>query len=122
METDGTISPKEALEFSIKIMIAQLKAIVGFEENEKQEEEKADVEEKSLEESKEADMEFLKTRIESVDMSARTIKALSAANIRTVGGLSRKKEKDLLEVEGLGAKGMQEIKKVLSNFGITLKQ
>jgi DNA-directed RNA polymerase subunit alpha len=67
------------------------------------------------------DVEFLKTRIESVDLSARTIKALSNANIRTVGGLARKKEKDLLEVEGLGAKGIQEIKKALSNFGITLK-
>lgn len=124
VETDGTISPKEALESSIGIMIAQLKAIVGFEEEikEKLEKEKTDTEEKTSEESKEADVEFLKTRIESVDMSARTIKVLTAANIRTVGGLSRKKEKDLFEVEGLGAKGMQEIKKVLSNFGITIKQ
>lgn len=124
VETDGTISPKEALELSIGIMIAQLKAIVGFKEEvkEKLEKEKSGTEEKALEESRESDVEFLKTRIESVDMSARTIKALTAANIRTIGGLSRKKEKDLLEVEGLGAKGMQEIKKVLSNFGITLKQ
>lgn len=120
IETDGTISSKEALEISIQIMIKQLKAIVGFEAAEEIEE--GNVEEaKEPEESKEMDMEFLKTRIESVDLSARTIKALSNANIRTVGGLARKKEKDLLEVEGLGAKGIQEIKKALSNFGITLK-
>ncbi len=121
IETDGTISPKESLEISIQIMIKQLKAIVGFEEPEEEAEEEKAEESKELEEDKEMDVEFLKTRIESVDLSARTIKALSNANIRTVGGLARKKEKDLLEIEGLGAKGIQEIKKALSNFGITLK-
>ena len=119
IETDGTVSPKEALEISIQIMIKQLKAIVGFEEPEEPKEEARQA--KEPEESKEMDVEFLKTRIESVDLSARTVKALSNANIRTVGGLARKKEKDLLEIEGLGAKGIQEIKKALSNFGITLK-
>ncbi|KKR47489.1 MAG: DNA-directed RNA polymerase subunit alpha [Parcubacteria group bacterium GW2011_GWA1_40_21] len=120
IETDGTISPKEALEISIQIMIKQLKAIIGFEEPEEPKEEETRPT-KETEESKEMDVEFLKTRIESVDLSARTAKALSNANIRTVGGLARKKEKDLLEIEGLGAKGIQEIKKALSNFGITLK-
>jgi len=120
IETDGTVSPKEALEISIQIMIKQLKAIVGFEEQEETKEEETRPT-KETEESKEMDVEFLKTRIESVDLSARTVKALSNANIRTVGGLARKKEKDLLEIEGLGAKGIQEIKKALSNFGITLK-
>ncbi|MBM2818128.1 MAG: DNA-directed polymerase subunit alpha, DNA-directed polymerase subunit alpha [Parcubacteria group bacterium] len=120
IETDGTVSPREALESSVEIMIKQLKAIVGFEEAEEIEKEEAG-EPKEPEENKEMDMEFLKTRIESVDLSARTIKSLSSANIRTIGGLARKKEKDLLEVEGLGAKGIQEIKKALSNFGITLK-
>ena len=63
----------------------------------------------------------MKTRIEGLDLSARTVNALSAANIRTVGGLAKKKEKDLSDIEGLGAKGINEIKKALSNFGITLK-
>lgn len=120
IETDGTITPKESLESSIQIMISQLKAIVGFVEKEEPvlEEKEAEGE---PQESKEVDVEFLKTRIESVDLSVRTIKALTAANIRTIGGLARKKEKDLQEVEGLGSKGIQEIKKALSNFGITLK-
>ena len=117
IETDGTITPKEALEESILIMIGQLKAIVGFKEPE--------VEEKEVKEDegvvKEADAEFLKTRVETLDLSARTINALANGNIRTVGGLARKKEKDLEDIEGMGAKGIQEIKKVLSNFGITLK-
>ena len=33
----------------------------------------------------------------------------------------RQKEIDILDVEGLGGKGIQEIKKVLANYGITLK-
>lgn len=119
IETDGTLSPTEALTASIEIMINQLKAVIGFKEEEPVEE-KAPVEDTS-DSKPEADQEVLKTRIDSLDISSRTQHALSSANIRTVGGLARKKEKDLLEVEGLGAKGIQEIRKALGEFGITLK-
>jgi DNA-directed RNA polymerase subunit alpha len=121
IETDGTLTAKEALEKSIVTMIEQLKAIVGFQEEVIEEKElKSDA---ILPESdnKDVDPEFLKTRIETLDLSVRTINALSGANIRTIGGLTRKKEKDLSEIEGLGAKGINEIKDVLNNFGITLK-
>jgi DNA-directed RNA polymerase subunit alpha len=67
------------------------------------------------------DTEFLKTRIDSLDLSSRTQNALTDANIRTVGGLVRKSEEDLLALDGLGEKGIQEIKRALSNFGVTLK-
>ena len=120
IETDGTLTPKEALEESIRIMIAQLKAIVGFKEPEIEVKEVVTASADD-EGSKETDAEFLKTRIETLDLSARTINALTNGNIRTVGGLARKKEKDLGDIEGLGNKGIQEIKKVLSNYGITLK-
>lgn len=124
IETDGTLTPNEALEQSISLMIHQLKAIVGFKEEEVVEEVKsAKVEEEETEgePKQEVDVEFLKTRIDAIGLSARTVKALSNANIRTVGGLTRKKEIDILDVEGLGGKGIQEIKKVLANYGITLK-
>ena len=71
--------------------------------------------------NREALEEVLKTRTESLDISQRTINALNNANIRTVGGLARKREKDLLEIEGLGTKGIQEIKAMLKGFGIELK-
>lgn len=119
IETDGTITPREALEKSIEIMINQLKAIVGFKEEEIIVSDAGTTDSSS--ESKELDQEFLKTRIETVDLSQRTINALTTANIRTLGGLVRKKKKDILEIEGLGAKGIGEIKKVLDGFGITLK-
>lgn len=125
IETDGTLLPREALENSIEVMIHQLKAIIGFKEEEliKEEvvmEQSHEAEEAS--EGSEVDQEFLKTRIDSLDLSARTQNALASANIRTVGGLVRKKEDDLLEIDGLGEKGVQEIKRALSNFGVTLKQ
>src|SRR3989344_5413051 len=120
IETDGTITPNDALTQCIEIMINQLKAIVGFKEEVPAEEETPKVVTQSVPKS-EVDPEVLKTRVESLDISARTQHALADANIRTVGGLARKKEKDLLEIEGLGAKGIQEIRKALGEFGITLK-
>ncbi|HEY4511841.1 MAG TPA: DNA-directed RNA polymerase subunit alpha [Candidatus Paceibacterota bacterium] len=123
IETDGTILPQEALTSAITIMIGQLKAIVGFKEEEPEAEaaESEGDEKEDGSSKKELDVEFLKTRTDSIGLSARTVKALANANIRTVGGLARKKEADILEIDGLGPKGIQEIKKSLSNFGISLK-
>jgi DNA-directed RNA polymerase subunit alpha len=119
IETDGTITPEEALTSSIEVMINQLKAIVGFKEDEPVHEESS-MEAPSASKT-EMDPEVLKTRVESLDLSARTQNALANANIRTLGGLARKKEKDLLVIDGLGSKGITEIKEALLSFGITLK-
>ncbi|HEY4479105.1 MAG TPA: DNA-directed RNA polymerase subunit alpha [Candidatus Paceibacterota bacterium] len=125
IETDGTLTPKEALEKSIEIMINQLKAIVGFKEEEPEvklvEPTPLAKAESPIAAVKEIDPEFLKTRIETIGFSPRTLNALTNANIRTLGGLARKKEEDILDIDGLGSKGVQEIKKVLAGYGITLK-
>lgn len=125
IETDGTILPRAALEQAIEVMITQLKAIVGFREEELQ---SASVPQGATTQmsdmvptNAENTAEALKTRIEELDLSSRTVSALEKANIRTVGGLARKKEDDLLEIEGLGPKAIQEIKRSLANFGIILK-
>jgi DNA-directed RNA polymerase subunit alpha len=123
VETDGTITPHEVLEKSISTLITQLKAIVGFKEEEpemKKDNLKAVLEENKVQ-TKETEKEFLKTRIETLNLSARTDNALSKANIRTIGGLVKKKSEDLLEIQGLGEKGVQEIKRALGNFGIVLE-
>lgn len=131
IETDGTVSPREALSESIKIMIMQLKAIVDFKDEEVEEiktskkEEKVNSEEIEEDDKDEKGDDFtdvLKTRIDGLDLSTRTLNALTGANIRTLGGLARKKREDLLEVEGIGEKGITEIKKVLTKFGLTLKE
>jgi len=120
IETDGTITPKKALEKSIEIMITQIKAIIGFKEE--IEIETPEVEETTkVEPEKDNKVEdFLKTRVGELNLSPRTINALENANIRTVGGLARKKEEGILDIEGLGNKGLQEIKKLLGEHGITL--
>ena len=119
IETDGTLTPKAALEQSIEIMITQLKAIVGFREEPQSEVlgKEASGAAAPVIDSTEA----MKTRIEDLELSSRTISALEKANIRTVGGLARKKEADLVDIEGLGPKSIQEIKRALANFGIVLK-
>jgi DNA-directed RNA polymerase subunit alpha len=121
IETDGTVTPSFALSTAIEVMINQLKAVVGFKEEEEVVAEESPREAGTTAPKADVDPEVLKTRIESLELSARTQNALTSGNIRTVGGLARKKEKDLLEVEGLGSKGIQEIRKALGEFGITLK-
>jgi DNA-directed RNA polymerase subunit alpha len=120
IQTDGTLTAREALERSIEIMINQLKAVIGFKEV---------VEEDEVDETTtatkhthdERDAEVLKTRIGELALSSRVEAALDGAAIRTVGGIVRKREDDLLAIEGLGQKGLQEIKRALSNFGLTLR-
>lgn len=123
IETDGTLTPREALERSIEIMITQLKAVVGFREEDESMGDLAPASDTSplTDGGEEPSSDIMKTRIEALSLSARTVNSLIKANIRTVGGLARKKEDDLLDVEGLGPKAIQEVKRALSNFGITLK-
>ncbi len=130
IETDGTITPREALDQSIRIMIDQLKAIVGFVEEKETVPSKTEESDEAFfpgssprtAAAREADAEFLKTRIESLEgLSARTANALANANIRTVGGLVRKREDDILEIEGIGKKGLEEIREILDAHGVTLK-
>ena len=122
VQTDGTISPRDAFEKSIEIMITQLKAIIGFKETEPEVSVSAnEIHAPISNENKEALDDVLKTRLESLDLSQRTMNALVNANVRTVGGLIRKKEKDILEIEGLGSKGLDEIKGILENLGLSLK-
>lgn len=122
IETDGTLEPREALERSIETMIHQLKAVVGFKEEEAPEVAMPEVARPTREEkSAPVDAEMLKTRITELSLPQRVEQALDNASIRTVGGLVRKREDDLLAIEGLGQKGLQDIKRSLSNLGLTLR-
>lgn len=123
IETDGALSPREALERSIETMIHQLKAVVGFKEEETPELGMHQAELMPERSDKAApDSEMLKTRVSELNLPQRVEAALDNASIRTVGGLVRKREDDLLAIEGLGQKGLQEVKRALSNLGLTLRQ
>ncbi len=122
IETDGTITPHQALEQAVETMIHQLRAIVGFKEEKiEASQEEDDSEGAARGDHMHADSEILKTRISELQLPPRVEAALDNASIRTVGGLVRKREDDLLAIEGLGQKGMQDIKRALSNMGLTLR-
>jgi DNA-directed RNA polymerase subunit alpha len=121
LETDGTYSPRVALEKSIEIMIHQLKAVIGFQEEHTHEVTPATP---AVAEAKkeEPNQEVLKTRIETLDLTSRTLQALEAASIRTVGGLVRKKKDDILALDGIGPKGLDEIIDLLKKLHLTLAE
>lgn len=132
IETDGSITPREALEQSVHTMIEQLAAIISVDSQKIVEEIQASIASPSLSEkapSSEAQegeegmdvTDVLKNRIDTIGLSTRTLNALSAANIRTVGGIARKKVEDLLEIDGIGDKGITEIKDALAQFNLSLK-
>ncbi|OGG79191.1 DNA-directed RNA polymerase subunit alpha [Candidatus Kaiserbacteria bacterium RIFCSPLOWO2_01_FULL_54_13] len=125
IETDGTLEPRTALERSIETMIQQLKAVVGFKEEDAIELGKLPSEAhlgERPEKPAAVDSEVLKIRTTELSLPPRVEAALDNASIRTVGGLVRKREDDLLSIEGLGQKGLQDIKRSLSNLGLTLRQ
>ncbi len=121
IETDGTLSPKEALEKSIEIMIHQLKSIIGFQEQSSPTSEQTPESGTNTAEPV-VDADALKTRIETLNLSARTLAALESANIRTVGGLVRKKKDDILALDGIGPKGLEEIVSLLEEMDVSLSE
>lgn len=86
IETDGTFTPREALEKAVEIMVHQLSSVIGFQEKYTASAQ-AVATEVVVETVTEPSSDILKTRIETLDLSSRTAQALEEASIRTVGGL-----------------------------------
>lgn len=125
IETDGSITPREAFSKAATILVDQFTELAqGFETASSSASYSAPVKEKEEEHNNEEaeEEEVFKTKLDTLKFSSRTLNALREAGIKTVGGVARKREETLREVEGLGDKGIQEIRKALGNFGITLKQ
>lgn len=126
IETDGSISPREAFEKAAHILVEQFGALAdGFSESHEIKREETAKTPAISEEKKtaiEKEDELLKMRLDDLKLSSRTLNVLREGGIKTLGGLTRKKESTLRELEGMGNKGIQEIKKMLGNFGIMLRQ
>lgn len=129
IETDGSISPQEAFSQAAKILQEQFTVLAGMFARKVEtatrevplpaggaEPTAAEVREETLEE------QVQKKRVEDLELSTRTMNALLNGGIKNVGTLAKKTEKKLRAVEGLGDKGIIEIKKALGNLGLTLKQ
>lgn len=113
IETDASISPKEALSKAAVILKDHFIYI----------------EEKFISEIKEDMKTFLKSQkkepkdilIENLDLGSRTKKALISNGIKTLAGLLRYREETLSTLEGLGEKSLEEVKKILKDLKYTLK-
>jgi len=116
IETDGTISPSEALEKAGKILVDHFGVISDFTKKE---------EVKTKKKEKQEDKEGAgpgKMKVDDLKISSRTSKSLIEAGIKTASGLAKKTEESLKEVKGLGGRGIEEVKKALKKVGLGLKE
>jgi DNA-directed RNA polymerase subunit alpha len=109
--TDGTVTPEESFRQAVKILVDHFSLLLS-QGSEKTKEEPSD----------DGAMASKEIKIEDFGVSGRTQNVLIEANIKTVGGLIRKSEKSLSEVEGMGEKGIEEIKKALKKLNLGLKE
>lgn len=120
IETNGTVSPRAALEQSIEIMIHQLKAIVGFQEEVEQDEVFA-ASLASVSGESAVGKDPAKTKIDEIGLSTRIATALVEGGVKTVAGLTRKTADQLKEFDGVGDKAVTEIEEALDVLGLSLK-
>ena len=62
-----------------------------------------------------------KIKVEDLKLPSKIINILVFNKIKTLGGLIKKEEGDLRAIDGLGDKGIKEIRKAIGYFGSTLK-
>lgn len=117
IETDGTISPEDALKKAADILIEHFSVVAKIGEEVKSNVE--DILAKKVTKAKEEDAG--KIKIEDAELSERIKNVLLSNNIKTLGGLVRKSEGDLSQMEGLGDKAVAEIKKALKKVSLELK-
>jgi len=114
VETDGSITPDDALAQSAKIIDDHVQLFLKF-----------NVEGESIEEMKEKDSEFarvrkiLQTSIEDLELSVRSHNCLRAANIKTLADLVRKEEPELLKFRNFGRKSLSELTEIIEGFGLS---
>ena len=60
--------------------------------------------------------------IDDLDLSVRSNNCLRRAGINTVGDLVQKTEEDMMKVRNLGRKSLDEVKKKLSDMGLSLRK
>ncbi|EKE15735.1 MAG: DNA-directed RNA polymerase subunit alpha [uncultured bacterium] len=120
--TDGSITPEEAFSKATNILVEQFSALVGI-EIEKEEAKKELSTETEVEEEAEEGIDPLKTKVEELkSLSKRTLNVLETNKISKIKDIVKYSEEEMLQLEGMGDKGVKEIKKSIGEFGLTLKQ
>lgn len=107
VDTDGTITPKEAFEEASAILVSQYTALAGGKEIEAAPAPNT----KEQEESSNASI-----TIEELDLSARTTNALLNNDIKTLHDLIKLSESDLKDLKGFGQKALDEVKEKITEL------
>ncbi|MEO0098147.1 MAG: DNA-directed RNA polymerase subunit alpha [candidate division WOR-3 bacterium] len=123
VETDGTVFPEEAIIQAAAIVKNHMEAIIPQDKYPQFEtQEKYDREKEKLK-------ELLPKDIQELGLSSRALNALKKGryksthekvNINTVGELLQLTERDILDIENVGEKTLEEIKKALEGWGLSL--
>lgn len=112
VQTNGTLSPEDAVALSARILQDQLQLFINFEEPEVQEE--AD---------KKDELPFnrnLLRKVDELELSVRSANCLKNDNIIYIGDLVQKSESEMLRTPNFGRKSLNEIKEVLAQMGLHL--
>lgn len=118
IETDGTIAPEEAFFEACDILIKHFNIIFSGKVGE---EEKEVISDKRSGAQTEEQADITKMAVEDLKLTGRTLNALVNNGIKTVGGVIRKSEKSLSDIEGMGDKAISEIKRKIKKLGFELK-
>jgi DNA-directed RNA polymerase subunit alpha len=111
IETNGALSPEEAIHEAADIIESQLAVFLDFDAVVR-EDTKAD-EGINLE-------EMLRQPIDHLDLSVRSMNCLKSDNVFYVGDLVMRNEQDMLRTPNFGRKSLTEIKEVLNKMGLGL--
>jgi len=111
IETNGSLSPEEALNSAARILEAQLAVFVDFE----------NVSVVAVEENFDDGLDNLLIQpIEHLDLSVRSMNCLKSDDVFRVGDLVQRSEQEMLRTPNFGRKSLNEIKEVLENMGLEL--
>lgn len=108
METDGSITPDDALAYAGKILRDHIQLFINF-----------DLEPEAEREESAQDAEFervrkvLMTPVEELELSVRSHNCLRAANIKTIADLVRRDEAELLKFRNFGRKSLAELSEII---------
>ena len=112
IETNGTVSPEDALAYAARILQDQLQLFINFEEPSVERREEAMPE-------PEFNRNLLK-RVDELELSVRSANCLKNDNIVYIGDLIQKTEAEMLRTPNFGRKSLNEIKEVLISMGLHL--
>jgi len=113
VETDGSVTPDDALTFAGKILKDHVELFISFDVEPEEEEEVSQIDEDALRIRK-----LLKMSVEELELSVRSHNCLKAADIQTIGDLVRRDEQEMLKFRNFGRKSLQELSKILEEKGL----